>query len=181
MRTLLVVLLLVSSLVSAQEFPGVPLPVPESVRTYLDLTNAQAARILALNAQYTVVTGAKQLRRLQVEGEIRQERERAVLDAMALGLRYVELEVIRREVAEEKKKTVAAVRALLTEQQKAKVAVLEQALRDYGTACAAAGWNLLEAPQTAVGGTLVDRFSSALGSVCGGGVGAWLEAGEFRF
>jgi hypothetical protein len=160
--------------------PGVLFPVPESVRTYLGLTEAQAARITALNAQYGAFARTKQLRRLQVEQEIVLEREKPVLDAMALGLRYVELEVMRREVAGERKKTVAAVRALLTEAQRAKVAVLEQALRDYDTACAAAGWNLLEAPLTWVGATKVDRFSRELGSVCGGGVGAWLEAGEFR-
>lgn len=87
MRTLLVVLFLVSSLVSAQNLPSVPFPVPESVRTYLGLTEAQAARITALNAQYGAFARTKQWRRLQVEQEIVVEREKPVLDAMALGLR----------------------------------------------------------------------------------------------
>lgn len=78
---------------------------------------------------------------------------------------------MRREVAEERKKTVAAVRALLTEAQRAKVAALEQALRDYDTACAAAGWSLLEAPQTVVRATKEDWFARTVGSACGGGVG----------
>lgn len=178
----MLLLFLVSSLVQAQVGgllpPVSPQLFPQAVREHLSLTEEQVERIQALQARYSAYAGPKVLRRLQVEQEIAQEAARESLDALALGLRYVELEVIRRELAEERTKTVAAVRALLTEAQKGRAAELERALRDYATACSAAAAFLLEAPEMLTVTTQEDRFSRTTGVVCG--LGAWVDVGEFR-
>ena len=63
---------------------------------------------------------------------------------MALGLRYIELEAIRRELQAEQQKTVTAVQKLLTEPQKIKLAALQQSLQLYSTACSAVEQNVLQ-------------------------------------
>ena len=143
---------------------------PQQVKQYVGLTDEQVARIVRLNAGLAQFQALKAARQIQVRIEIAQETRRDALDATALGLRYLELEVIRREVEAEQRKVVAAVQALLTEPQKTKVAALRQVLADYGTACAAVAANVVPAPDpqgvTAVR-VSTDPFTTITGAILG--------------
>jgi len=163
---------------------------PPQVKQYLGLTDEQVVRISALNAALAQFQAAKTARQVQVQIEIAQETGRENLDAMALGLRYLELEAIRRELERERTKVVAAVQALLTEAQKVKVAALQQVMRDYPTACAGVAANAVPAaigtpiPRPAWSET--DPFTSITGAIlgplslpCGAAVPTFVRAGDF--
>lgn len=165
---------------------------PQQVKQYVGLTDEQVARIVRLNAGLAQFQALKAARQIQVRIEIAQETRRDALDATALGLRYLELEVIRREVEAEQRKVVAAVQALLTEPQKTKVAALRQVLSDYGTACAAVAANVVPAPEAlpASGARWFDtsQFTTITGAIlgslpvtCGAAVPtAVIRTGEFQ-
>lgn len=106
--------------------PGVLWP---ALAPFLQLTEAQMAQIVensrAHNDWYAIKSG----RVSQVHLELMEESSREPLDAMALGFRYVELEVIRREIQAEHEKLLRANQELLTAEQRAKFAQLEEAAR----------------------------------------------------
>lgn len=109
---------------------GILSPVfPPALRQYLELTDAQVAGIQAANNQYAQMSHAKMARYIQVQQEISEWMAKEPLDAMAIGLRYVEQEAIRRQLREEMKKTQTAVATLLNDDQKAKLKVLEESVR----------------------------------------------------
>lgn len=139
-----VVFLLVLVSVAAAQVGGITRvqPVSASLVQYLELTPQQAAAISQLNSTYMNFNMQKAQRGGQVQAEIAQETAKPTLDAMALGLRYLELEAIRREMNSEREKTVAAVQNILTAPQKAKLTALQQALSMYSTACEAVSYNL---------------------------------------
>lgn len=168
----------------AQAPPVLPIRpfVPEQVKTYLGLSDEQVLKIQALNTSLSQFQAAKAGRQIQVRVEISQEIRKESLDPMAVGLRYVELEVIRRELEREQQKTVAAVQALLNEPQKAKVAALVQVMRDYPTACAGVGANVVPpltaspvgrvaiSPEPIAGFLLGIPASRGLPSTCGNAI-----------
>lgn len=119
---------------------------PPHLKTYLELTDAQVAAITKANTDLNAFRDGKVQRQFQVQMELAQETVKETVDPMALGLRNAELEVIRRELAAEQKKTAAAVQNLLMAPQKAKLATLQQALQLYSLACTAVDQNVL-APQ----------------------------------
>jgi hypothetical protein len=65
------------------------------------------------------------------------------LDATAIGLRYVELEAIRRELEAERKRTVDAIQELLTQVQRTKISALQEVLRTQPLACEAMNHHLM--------------------------------------
>ena len=77
---------------------------PETFKNYLELTDQQVSQILAKNQQLGEYRSAKMERQFAVQLEIAQETQRTMLDPMAIGLRYLELETIRREIESESKK-----------------------------------------------------------------------------
>ncbi len=111
-----------------------PLPIgsPDpfaDIKQFLGLTNDQYAKLLAINAQYNRLTQTKQERADQVNLEINQETAKPNLDAMALGVRYSELEVICRELRDAAAVVPANSFAILTDVQKAKFKQIEEALK----------------------------------------------------
>jgi hypothetical protein len=135
---------------------------PEQLKKYLELTDQQVSQVVTKNERLVEFRTAKLARQLAVQFEITQETGRATLDAMAIGVRYVEIETIRREIEAESKKTLTEIQTLLTSSQKAKLSMLEEILRQQDTACAAVSWNLMPqpAPQSSLGGFLIGDFSS---------------------
>ncbi|HEU0142064.1 MAG TPA: hypothetical protein VFQ79_20240 [Bryobacteraceae bacterium] len=134
MARLFAILLCFASLMFSQTqggpVTGILSPVfPPTLRQYLELTDAQVSGIQAANNQYAQASQAKMARYVQVQQEISEWIAKEPLDAMAIGLRYVEQEAIRRQLQDEMKKTQAAVANLLNDAQKAKLKVLEESVR----------------------------------------------------
>jgi hypothetical protein len=117
---------------------------PPDLKSYLELTDDQEKEILKANSALSTFRMGKLDREFQVQSELRQETAKQTPDPMALGLRYVELEAIRRELDAEQQKTVAAVQKVLTAPQKVKLVSLQQALSLYSTACSAVSQNLIQ-------------------------------------
>ena len=69
------------------------------------------------------------MRSAQVQGEIAEWTAKEPLEPMALGLRYTELEVIRRELRDGLARTREKVMAVLDNAQKAKLKTLEDAMK----------------------------------------------------
>src|SRR5512140_1720984 len=127
MKKLLLFVCLGAMTVFAQgQGPGqgtiVPFPMfsPE-LQKYLDLSNTQVDAIRKANMDLTTLTARKQFRMSQVQAEIMEWTARDPVDAMQLGVRYAELEVLRREIGDEQTKTVAKVRGTLNAAQLAKL------------------------------------------------------------
>lgn len=94
---------------------------------FLGLTNEQQSQIVK-NRQ--LVYGGAEIERMStVAGEIAEETERPVLDTMALGLRYAEMEAIRRKTSEDMRRLNAMNLAVLTAAQRTKYEALEEAMR----------------------------------------------------
>ena len=126
MRTILLFLLLAMN-ATAQRFPVSRFSL--LVREHFSLTDAQVNNIQRQNDEYFRWSRTKYERMSEVQREIALETARQPIDAMALGVRYVELELTRREIAERDAKLVPENVAQLTEAQKAKLKTLEEAIR----------------------------------------------------
>lgn len=147
-----IVFFLLSATLAAQAPlpPLVPVPFPNGrIRQYLELTPEQYRR-MEINMQgFREWQSEKLRRRAAVELELTGETARNPLDPMALGLRHMELETIRREIAERRATVMADARTLLNDAQKLKLAALEEALRLVNVAPDARALGLLpdeEAP-----------------------------------
>jgi hypothetical protein len=123
---------------------GVITDFPPQLKTYLELTDDQVNSIKKANADLDTFRTTKLQRQFQVQAELAEETSKQTPDPMALGLRYVELEAIRRELQAEQQKAATTVQNVLTPSQKTKVAALQQALLLYPTACSAMEQNVLQ-------------------------------------
>src|SRR5690348_6528657 len=141
-KVIIAVLLAVPA--GSAQIGGVITDFPPQLKTYLELTDDQVNSIKKANADLDTFRATKLQRQFQVQAELAQETSKQTPDPMAIGLRYVELEAIRRELQAEQQKAATTVQSVLTTPQKAKVAVLQQALQLYPTACSAVEQNLLE-------------------------------------
>ena len=133
----------------SQTFPFRSLTASEQLQEFLELTNAQVSLLQSLNLFSGVDGFTRSQRRSQLQSEIAEETAKPTIDTTALGLRYRELELIRREEEGEKPKLRAALQALLTPAQRTKLGTLDQALRLRPAACAAVQLNLFMEPQPA--------------------------------
>jgi hypothetical protein len=115
---------------------------PELIQ-YLGLNDNQATAIRQANNSFQQFTAQKSIRSAQVQREIADETSRPALDPMALGLRYLELEGIRREIATEERRARTTVQAILTGAQKTKVKALEDAMKLQPLICDAQSVRIL--------------------------------------
>src|SRR5262249_11750214 len=97
------------------------------LKAYFDFSPTQILAISHANDDYRQAVSNNQQRIFQVQFEIDQEIRKDPLDPMALGIRYVEIEQLRRQSNEEFAKTRDKVRGVLTDAQKAKLKTLEDA------------------------------------------------------
>lgn len=144
---------------------------PPQLKQYLELTDSQVSSIAAENTSLATFQSQKTQRQIQVQIELAQETAKAVVDPMALGLRHMELESIRRELQAEQEKTVARIHDLLTPAQKAKLESLRQAMSVQGVICEAQSVNLM--PQLLPGRVVRDPFPG------GGSAGRWFDTSAF--
>jgi hypothetical protein len=112
---------------------GPPIPArflfPPELATYLQLTREQTDRISQLNLDYTRLSDERQQRVAQVRREIVQWTQAEPLDPGQLGIRYAEIEAIRRELRDAEAKMRVASLAVLNDVQKARLKVLDDAQR----------------------------------------------------
>ncbi len=93
---------------------------------YLELTPDQSRRLAQNRAAHYDWQRAKEARVTQVRAEIEDESIRVPLDPLALGLRYAELEAMRREDLERRDQLVRLNRSVLTEAQQRLAATLAE-------------------------------------------------------
>ena len=134
MRNLLLVFTLAASAWGQGTIPIGRGPALAQIREYLVLTEAQFNRIQQQNSDFSRWSLTQSQRMFEVQREISVETARQPLDPVALGLRYAEVETIRRVIAERGAKLIPDNIAVLTEQQKMKLKALEEAMRLAETA-----------------------------------------------
>ena len=159
MRYLFVCLLVAGSLWGQAITPPILRRFFGEIRTYLALTDEQVAKMQRQNDDYSRWAALRQRRMSEVQLEIAVETAKSPLDPAALGVRYAEVEAIRREIAERSAALVPANVALLTEAQKVKLKALEEALKLATTGDQAKSLKLLP-----------DECSARLALGVGGGV-----------
>jgi len=148
MKFLLTSLLLVMPL-AAQTLPVPPFRAPAfppALQSYLELSNDQVNAILRLNAGVQQLQSEKLQRMAQVQLELAQETAKPTLDAMALGVRHLELEAIRRELQAQQQKVYTEIQNVLTAAQKTKVQALIDAMRLQPVICDAQAQSILPVP-----------------------------------
>lgn len=125
----------------------IPMPPPSSeLDRYLEITPDQN-RLLAENlAAYTSWSRDKSSRLNQVRQEIAMETAKDQLDALALGMRYVEVEAICRQDREKQQELRRNNINVLTMAQKAKMAALEETAKLFPLILEASARNLTSAP-----------------------------------
>jgi len=163
---------------------------PPGLQAYLELSNDQVNTITRSNAAFQQFQAEKLRRMAQVQFELAQETAKQNLDAMALGVRHLELEAIRREMQAQQAKTFAEVQNVLTAAQKTKAQALLEAMRLQGLVCDAQAQNIiplaLPGNRVPVGGPLPDSgqgFASFLLGVpqIGFGCPAGFRTGQLSF
>ncbi len=145
---LCILMALLAAWPAAAQNPAEQMPVrlwPQIVR-YLELTPQQILELVRIQAEWNRYLAVKSRRAAQVENELREATLAEVVDPMALGLRYLELEAICRESRDTDRKYHEQARKLMSEPQKAKLAVLEQAYRLLPVIAEADAAKLMDAP-----------------------------------
>lgn len=143
--------------------PGPSALFPAGLKQYLALTDPQIEAILRANSDDLRYQAGKQLRVAQVQREIAEETARDTVDPMALGLRYMELESIRRELRDSLTRTQQAVVAVLNDTQKQKLKTLEDAAKLQSVISEARCENLL--PSDASGNLIPASRLAPIGAV----------------
>ena len=99
------------------------------VQQFLQLSDAQVQSILTNNDDYDQFALSKQIRISQLQTEIATETAKDTLDPLALGTRYAEIETICREMKNQASTYQTKNTDLLTDQQKANLQLLQDALK----------------------------------------------------
>lgn len=139
---------LAAALPLSAQMPGDPSPVrawPGLVQ-YLELTPAQILALGRIEFEWQRYLASKARRVSQVDSEIRDATLAEVVDPMALGLRYMELEAICRESRDTDRLTRETARKVLNDAQLARLAALEQAWRLLPLVGQADAAHLIDAP-----------------------------------
>jgi len=165
---------LVSLLACLVVAPAVAQPPPLNVaqpfrmlREYLELSDTQVAAIVQGIADYARFAFEKQQRMAQVQAEIADWTAKETLDPMALGLRYVEIEAICRQLRDRSADLEKANVALLTEPQKTKLAMLDEARKLAPVIAEAQAVRLLGSPFAAVQAIPASRISGDFSTISG--------------
>jgi len=164
--------------------PGMPVIMPmfpPELAAYLQLTREQVDQIVRLNNEYNRIYAEKAARMLQVQREIVQWTNAEPLDPNQLGIRYAEMEAIRRFLRDERKRTTEKTRAVLNEMQKARLRVLEEAMKLQPRIGEAICAGLLAPPPEVPGVGAVLRPGTETGGPLGFGCGMRIPQGENPF
>jgi hypothetical protein len=101
----------------------------DPLSAYLALTGEQVVQISQLQRDFDDYRSEKILRTSQVERELDQEANQPLPDAIAIGLRLVELETIKREVEHEQAVLVKTIQSKLSSEQLIRLRAIEDARR----------------------------------------------------
>ena len=101
----------------------------DPLSTYLALTSEQVVQISQLQRDFDTFRLEKVRRTSQVDGELEQEASQPQPDAIAIGLRLVELETIKREVQNQQAMLVKAIQSKLSAEQLIRLRAIEDARR----------------------------------------------------
>src|SRR6266542_696023 len=102
-----------------------------------------AVSFAQVNTDYFQFEQQKNARAAQVQSEIALEIVKPSLDPMSIGLRYVELEAIRRELTDRRKQLSDNLQGVLTADQRTKLKALTDAMALQPMIAAAQCENLL--------------------------------------
>lgn len=148
--------------------PGLVMPIPlfpPELQKFLELSGQQVDAIRRANIELDTFRARKQFRLAQVEAEIREWTAKDPIDAMQLGVRYAEMEGIRREIRDAEKDARAKIRGVLNPAQMAKLKALEDAARLQPLINSAVCENLMQLPEMPVTG--ITRWFNTTGFVVG--------------
>ena len=108
------------------------------LKDFLQLSDGQLQSILTNNEEHNRWSSEKQTRISQLQTEIAQETAKDRLDPNALGVRYAEVETICREMKDRVNVSRTRNLAVLSQDQKTKLKVLEDAVKLATDYCASA-------------------------------------------
>ncbi|MGQ9915913.1 MAG: hypothetical protein ACUVS7_00715 [Bryobacteraceae bacterium] len=139
---------LAAALPLCAQMPGDAAPIrawPGLVK-FLELTSNQILALGRIELEWQRYLAGKARRAAEVEKGIREATLAEVVDPMALGLRYMELEAICRESRDQDRRTRELARKVLNDTQLARIAALEQAYRLLPLVAQADAAHLVDAP-----------------------------------
>jgi len=142
------------------------------VQQFLQLTDSQLQTVLTNNGDYNQFAMTKQTRISQLQSEIATETAKDTLDPMALGIRYAEIETICCELKSQASTYQQKNTAILMDQQKAKLQVLQDAVKLAPVISDAQSGNLIGSFTYApLFFTSTSAFRGTSGSAIGGIIG----------
>ncbi len=119
---------------------------PLALREYLNPTDVQVAALVQANADYRDIYERRQQRIADVQTEIRDENAKERPDPMALGVRYVELQLLSRDLQSQANQLRQRARAALTGDQASRLRALEDLAASGPSLSVLQGCGLLVAP-----------------------------------
>lgn len=141
------------------------------VKQFLQLSDSQLQTILANNDNYNRSSAEKQNRIRQVQGEIADETGKSQLDPTAIGIRYVEIENLCRQIKEQAGTSQQQNLSVLSDAQKSKLTILSDALKLAPVIAEAQSGNLLGGPNFAPSGFTGIPTGVVFGVPLGGVIG----------
>jgi hypothetical protein len=126
-----------------------PQPVVSPVQQYLGLTGAQVAAIRQNNNDYNTFSIAQQRLIQNAQYEIATETAKDQLDPLAIGTLYAGIENACRDLRDKASALQQQNVSILTDAQKVKLNLLNDAMKLAPTIADAQSWNLLGSPPPA--------------------------------
>jgi hypothetical protein len=111
----------------AQVIVGQSFAFPTDLKQYLNLTDREVSAIQQATTHYNQSAASKQLRLIEIQNEIATETRKTQPDALTLGVRYIETESIRSELATQLAALRDKLRGLLDDAQRGKLSTLDDA------------------------------------------------------
>lgn len=99
------------------------------LKQFLDLTDAQVLMLVKISDAFSQTVREKQIRITQLQFEINDQTAKDPIDPMELGVRYAEIAQIQKDLRSQQTAVRAAVRQVLTDAQRAKVKMLDDAAK----------------------------------------------------
>jgi hypothetical protein len=112
---------------SAQVIIGQSSAFPTDLEQYLNLTAREVAAIQQATTRHNQVAAAEQIRTIEIRNEIDAETRKTQPDALTLGVKYNEIESIRRDLATQLAALRDQLQALLAPPQRDKLSALYDA------------------------------------------------------
>jgi hypothetical protein len=183
-----VLVLVAAASASAQRNPWFFQPLAQ-VREFLQLSDSQLQTILTNNGEYNRWAFEKQTRIQQVQTEIVHETAKENLDPVALGVRYAEVETTCREMKLQAATYQKKNADVLTDAQKAKMKILEEAMKLAPVIGESQGGNLMggfayaplffTSTSGGVGGSLIGGVIPTANGCYSPGLTAVIRTGDF--